>query len=79
MVTKIETTFPVERMAGAPFPSDTEIDRLEIPWTKIDESEFAMLSALSRGLTTVMPSSLKITGPEHLRICTQAIAQGRLG
>ena len=28
MVAEIETTFPIERMAGALFPSDTEIDRL---------------------------------------------------
>lgn len=53
--------------------------RLEIRWTKVDETEFAMLGAVSRGLTPVMPASLKITGPEHLRLRTRAIAQGPLG
>jgi uncharacterized protein (DUF2236 family) len=53
--------------------------RLEIRWTRVDETEFAVLSALSRGLTPVMPASLKITGPEHLRVRTRAIAKGPLG
>ncbi|MGH2885996.1 MAG: oxygenase MpaB family protein [Solirubrobacteraceae bacterium] len=53
--------------------------RFEIGWSRIDEAEFALLSALSRGLTPVMPTSLKITGPEHLRVRTRAIAQGPLG
>jgi len=53
--------------------------RLEIRWTKIDETEFALLSALSRALTPVMPTSLKITGPEHLRVRRRAIARGPLG
>ena len=59
---------------------DTETRRrLEIRWTKVDEAEFAMLGALSRGLTPVMPASLKITGPEHLRLRTRVIAHGPLG
>jgi uncharacterized protein (DUF2236 family) len=53
--------------------------RLELRWSRIDEIEFALLSALSRGLTPVMPASLKVTGPEHLRIRTRAIGQGPLG
>jgi len=53
--------------------------RLEIRWTSIDETEFAVLGALSRGLTPVMPASLKIAGPEHLRVRKRAIADGPLG
>jgi uncharacterized protein (DUF2236 family) len=53
--------------------------RLQIRWTRIDETEFALLSALSRGLTPVMPASLKITGPHHLRVRRRAIALGPLG
>jgi uncharacterized protein (DUF2236 family) len=53
--------------------------RLEIHWTRIDEAEFALLSALSRGLTPVMPASLKISGPRHLRVRRRAIALGPLG
>jgi uncharacterized protein (DUF2236 family) len=59
---------------------DPEIRRrLEIRWTGIDEAEFVVLSALSRGLTPVMPESLKIIGPGHLRVRTHAIARGPLG
>jgi uncharacterized protein (DUF2236 family) len=53
--------------------------RLQIGWTRIDQTEFALLSALSGGLTPVMPTSLKITGPHHLRVRRRAIARGPLG
>jgi uncharacterized protein (DUF2236 family) len=141
LVAGIETTFLIERMAGALFPSETEGDallvgpesvawrstsdvrlnfavlyplllqvahptidaawvhatllalwlggiglmdaetrrRLQIGWTRIDQTEFALLSALSGGLTPVMPTSLKITGPNHPRVRRRAIARGPLG
>ena len=53
--------------------------QLEIRWTRIDETEFALLSAVSRGLTPVIPPSLKIMGPRHLRVRGRAIAKGPLG
>jgi uncharacterized protein (DUF2236 family) len=53
--------------------------RLSIPWSRIDGTEFALLSMLSRGLSPVLPASLKITGPEHLRVRRRLIAQGPLG
>ena len=53
--------------------------RLEIHWTRIDEAEFALLSALSRGFTPVMPAGLKISGPRHLHVRRRAIALGPLG
>ena len=53
--------------------------RLEIRWTRLDDAEFALLSALCRSLTPVMPASLKVTGLEHLRVRRRAIARGLLG
>jgi len=53
--------------------------RLSIPWSRVDGTEFALLSMLSRSLSPVLPASLKITGPEHLRIRRPMIAQGPLG
>jgi uncharacterized protein (DUF2236 family) len=53
--------------------------RLGISWHAADEAQFRALSALSRGLTPILPTSLKVTGPAQLRWRRDAIAQGPLG
>jgi uncharacterized protein (DUF2236 family) len=53
--------------------------RLGLRWTPIDEAQVRVLGVLLRGLGPVMPASLKITGPEHLRWRAAEIETGPLG
>jgi uncharacterized protein (DUF2236 family) len=53
--------------------------RLGLRWTTVDEAQFRVLSVVSRGLGPVMPASLKVMGPEHLRWRTAEIEAGPLG
>jgi uncharacterized protein (DUF2236 family) len=53
--------------------------RLRVDWSIVDEAQFRTLGVLSRGLTPLMPESLRITGPAQLRMRREAIARGPLG
>jgi uncharacterized protein (DUF2236 family) len=53
--------------------------RLGIRWRGTDEAQFRAMGAVSRSLTPVLPSRLRITGPAQLRRRRQAIASGPLG
>ncbi len=53
--------------------------RLGIDWGRADEAQFRALATVSRGLTPVMPHSLRIMGPAQLRWRREAIAEGPLG
>ena len=69
----------VLRLGGVGLMSPELRARLRIRWTRSDEAQFRALGALSRGLTPVLPRSLRITGPAQLRWRRQAIAEGPLG
>jgi len=53
--------------------------RLRIRWSAADAAQFQLLGVVSRGLSPVLPNSLKVMGPAHLRIRQQAIEHGPLG
>jgi uncharacterized protein (DUF2236 family) len=53
--------------------------RLNLRWTPIDEAEFRVLGVISRGLGPLLPESLKVTGPGHLRWRSAEIDAGPLG
>jgi uncharacterized protein (DUF2236 family) len=53
--------------------------RLQIQWSDGDERAFQALGRFTRGLTTVMPASLRIMGPGQLRVGRRAIGRGPLG
>jgi hypothetical protein len=53
--------------------------RLGIGWSVIDEAAFRGLGILSRGLEPVLPETLKVSGPGHLRWRSAEIAAGALG
>jgi uncharacterized protein (DUF2236 family) len=53
--------------------------RLEIGWNTLDEAQFKALGAITKALGPVMPASLKITGPGHLRWRRAEIESGPLG
>jgi uncharacterized protein (DUF2236 family) len=53
--------------------------QLGIAWNWRDQARFRTLSAVLRGLTPVLPKSLKITGPAQLRWRQEAIERGPLG
>ncbi len=53
--------------------------RLEIGWNPLDEAQFRMLGASARLVGPVLPASLKVTGPGHLRWREAEIASGPLG
>ncbi len=53
--------------------------RLGIRWTPLDELAFRALGTASRSCGPVLPESLRITGPAHLRRRREAIAHGPLG
>jgi uncharacterized protein (DUF2236 family) len=52
--------------------------RLGIRWTPLDELAFRGLGAVTRSCGPVLPESLTITGPAHLRRRREAIAHGPL-
>ncbi len=53
--------------------------RLNISWNALDEAQFRALGAFTRRLGPVMPASLKVTGPGHLRWRGAEITGGPLG
>jgi uncharacterized protein (DUF2236 family) len=53
--------------------------RLEIGWNPLDAAQFRLLSTVSQTLGPLMPASLKITGPGHLRWRHAEIESGPLG
>jgi uncharacterized protein (DUF2236 family) len=53
--------------------------RLDIGWTSLDAAQFRVLSTVSRTLDPLMPASLKVTGPGHLRWRRGEIESGPLG
>ncbi len=53
--------------------------RLGIRWGPLDELAFRGLGAVARSCGPVLPESLRITGPAHLRRRREAIADGPLG
>lgn len=67
------------RLGGVGLMSAGLRTRLGVPWSRADEVQFRVLGALSRSLTPVMPTSLKITGPAQLRWRRAEIARGPLG
>jgi uncharacterized protein (DUF2236 family) len=54
-------------------------EHLEIGWSSLDEAQFRALGALTRSLGPLMPASLKICGPGHLRWRSAEIESGPLG
>lgn len=54
-------------------------ERLRIPWNWSDELRFRALGTVSRGLTPILPGSLKLTGPAQLEYRQAAIDRGPLG
>ncbi len=73
---------PAARMVwlgGAGLLSPPLRRRLGIRWTPLDELAFRGLGAVTRSWGPVLPESLKVTGPAHLRRRREAIAHGPLG
>jgi uncharacterized protein (DUF2236 family) len=52
--------------------------RLEIEWSRGDQRELTVLGHLTRSLTPLMPSPLRVTGPAQLRLRQRVIADGPL-
>ena len=67
------------RLGGCGLMTPDLRSRLGIAWSWTDEVQFRAMGALSRSLTPVMPTRLRITGPAQLRWRREAIAQGPLG
>jgi uncharacterized protein (DUF2236 family) len=53
--------------------------RLGIGWSALDEAQFRVIGAFTKRLGPLMPASLKVTGPGHLRWRSAEIADGPLG
>jgi uncharacterized protein (DUF2236 family) len=53
--------------------------RLQIDWSSLDEAQFTVLSAVTKRIGPLMPASLKVSGPGHLRWRSAEIAGGPLG
>jgi uncharacterized protein (DUF2236 family) len=53
--------------------------RLDIGWSAPDEAQFRLLSAVTKRVGPLMPTSLKMTGPGHLRWRRSEIEAGPLG
>ena len=66
-------------LGGAGLLSPALRKRLGIRWTPLDELAFRGLGAVTRSCGPVLPESLTITGPAHLRRRREAIARGPLG
>jgi uncharacterized protein (DUF2236 family) len=66
-------------LGGAGLLSPGLRKRLGIRWTPLDEVAFRGLGAATRSCGPVLPESLRITGPAHLRRRREAIAGGPLG
>jgi uncharacterized protein (DUF2236 family) len=52
--------------------------RLGVDWRTADALQFRALGAASRGLTPILPHSLRVTGPDYLRWRRRAIRRGPL-
>ncbi len=52
---------------------------LNIGWNALDQAEFRTLGLLACAADPLMPTSLKITGPDHLRWRSAEIEPGPLG
>ncbi len=65
-------------LGGAGLLSPALRKRLGIRWTPLDELAFRGLGAVTRSCAPVLPESLRITGPAHLRRRREAIAHGPL-
>ncbi|HET6869531.1 MAG TPA: oxygenase MpaB family protein [Solirubrobacteraceae bacterium] len=52
---------------------------LGLGWNALDEAQFRALSGFTKRLGPLMPASLKVTGPGHLRWRSAEIAGGPLG
>ncbi len=52
---------------------------LKISWNALDEAQLRVLSTITTHLGPVMPASLKVTGPGHLRWRQAEIESGPLG
>jgi uncharacterized protein (DUF2236 family) len=66
-------------LGGVGLIEDRVRRQLGVPWSRRDELQFRALGAVSRGLSPVMPHSLKVMGPAQLRWRRKAIAHGPLG
>jgi uncharacterized protein (DUF2236 family) len=66
-------------ISGAGLLSPALRKRLGIRWTPLDDLAFRGLGAATRSCGPVLPESLRITGPAHLRRRREAIAHGPLG
>jgi uncharacterized protein (DUF2236 family) len=66
-------------VGGAGLLSPALRKRLGIRWTPLDELAFRGLGVVTRSCGSVLPESLRITGPAHLRRRREAIAHGPLG
>jgi uncharacterized protein (DUF2236 family) len=66
-------------LGGVGMIDDTIRRRLNLRWSTVDEVQFRMLGAASRGMSPVLPASFKVSGPEHLRMREKAIARKLLG
>lgn len=53
--------------------------RLGIGWNPLDAAQFRVLGMASKAVGPVMPDSLKVMGPEHLRWRRREIEHGPLG
>jgi len=51
-------------------------ERLGLEWTRAQDRELRAIGVASRALTPLMPESLRIMGPTHLRWRREAIARG---
>jgi uncharacterized protein (DUF2236 family) len=69
----------VVRLGGIGLLEPAVRRRLDLGWSPLDEAQFRVLGLVSRTVGPIMPASLKITGPEHLRWRSAEIESGPLG
>lgn len=67
------------RLGGVGLMGPRLRERLSIPWSWRDELRLRALGTAARGLTPVLPASLRVTGPAQLEWRREAIARGPLG
>jgi uncharacterized protein (DUF2236 family) len=66
-------------LGGLGLMPDSLRQRLGAKWTPLDDVQFRILSAASRAADPLVPDSLRVMGPAHLRWRRTAIAHGPLG
>jgi uncharacterized protein (DUF2236 family) len=69
----------VLRLGGVGLLEPAVRSRLGLGWSPLDEAQFRVLSVALRGLGPVLPASLKVSGPGHLRWRGAEIESGPLG